>query len=119
MARTRSSVGDYPLSVLVELGRRRRGGVDDYGDPIDGYDWSELMVFAVVEGGDEPATARQPERVRYDLTVYAPSAAGITAEDRVRWRGAEYELDGPPGDWDTNPWWPPGIVVCRCNLVKG
>lgn len=110
----------YPLTVPLVIERRTEAGRDEYGDPLPEVFASEdAMVFAVVVGGEEPVTATMPERVRYDLTVFAPTELAISARDRVVYRGAVYEVDGDPGCWDDNPWWSPGLVSVRCNRLEG
>lgn len=110
----------FPLTVPVTLLRFDAGGTDEYGDPLPGYAApEEILVFAVVVGGEEPVTAMRPERVRYDLTVFAPSSAGISDRDRIEYQGHKFDVDGAPGNWDENPWWSPGLVSVRCNRVEG
>lgn len=111
---------EWPLTVPVVLMRRVGGGVDEYGDPLpERFSEENVMVFGVAVGGDEPVTATRPERVRHDLTVYAPTSLQVGARDRIRHRGEVFEVDGPPGDWDENPWWSPGLAQIRCNRLEG
>lgn len=110
----------YPLTVPVTLLRFQGSAVDEYGDPYPGYAAPEtVLAFAVVVGGEEPVTAMRPERVRYDLTVFAPSSAGISDRDRIEYGGHAFDVEGMPGNWDANPWWSPGLVSVRCNRVEG
>lgn len=110
----------FPLTIPIRVHRPGRRDLDEYGDPatrpgrVD-----DITVFGVVEGGDDTPNADNPERTRYGLTVLAPVSAAITTEDRIEWSGHLYNVDGPPGVWDANPWWSPGLARVRCTRVEG
>lgn len=111
---------DYPLTVSLKLSRPGEPSVDRYGNPTPGgWETEQVLVFAVVEGGEDTPLAAQPDRVRYDLTVYAPADLEITTSDRIEWAGGTYEVVGPPGNWDANPWWEPGLTRVYANLIEG
>lgn len=111
----------FPLTVPITLERFSHPGVDAYGDPTPGVyqPGEEILVFGYTTGGEEPTTGVTPERVRYDLTVYAPTDARINDQDRIRIGPDVYQVDGPPQCWDANPWWSPGLVQVTCNRMEG
>lgn len=110
---------EYPLTVPITLHRRTATKVDEYGYPVGGYTTEQILVFGVVVGGEDIPTQVNHDAVRYDLTVFAPVEANVSDRDRFQWAGLTYEVDGPPGDWNTNPWFKPGLVQCRCNKIEG
>lgn len=74
---------------------------DRYGDTIP--DWAgatETTVpgcRVVPAGGTENIVDRQQLTRRWVL--YAPLDADITAADRIRWDGADYDIDGEIRQW--------------------
>lgn len=109
----------FPCRVPVTVLRRGAGGVDAYGNPTSSWSRETVLVFGVQVGGADEATATHPESARFDMKIYAPVDVGIGDRDRIEYVGRTYEVDGQPGDWQMNPWWSPGLVECRCNLVEG
>lgn len=111
----------FPLTVAVRLERYRTAGVDPYGDPLPAvYSPPEtIMVFGYSTGGEDELSGATPQRVRFDLTVYAPTAANVSDRDVITVNNDRYEVSGPPRCWDSNPWWSPGLVVVRCKKVEG
>lgn len=112
--------GRFPLRRRIGLRRRRPGAADAYGDPTDTWSSEEqVAVFAIVTGGAELDAAGHPQRLRHDLTVYAPAAAGIADRDRILFGDRVYEVAGPPDGYDHNPWWSPGLVTVHANRIEG
>lgn len=110
----------FPLTVPIRVHRPGRRDFDEYGDPITRPGRvDDINAFGVVEGGDDTPNADNPERTRFDLTVFAPVDAHITTDDRIEWRGDLYEVTGPPGNWEHNPWWSPGLARVRCTRLEG
>lgn len=125
VARTRYGCGRgaapvFPCRVPIVLLRQLEDASDEYGNPTSRWAREHILVFGVHTGGsDEVATATHPDATRCDLTVYAPSSAGIDDRDRFEWKGIVYEVDGAPANWDMNPFWSPGLVQANCNKVVG
>ncbi|ALA68552.1 hypothetical protein [Corynebacterium lactis] len=109
----------FECTIPIEVLRRRSGGRDAYGNPRPSWERERVMAFAVQVGGDWAATVTHPQAARYDAVVYAPSSVGITAGDRVFYLDRTYEVVEPPGNWDANPWFVPGLVECRCQKMEG
>lgn len=110
----------YPLTVPITVHRRLAAGEDDYGNPVVGrWEPQEYHVFAVETGGEADATGSQPDRQHYDLTVYAPVDMHIDVGDRLEFGYRIYEVIEPPGNWEANPWWKPGLIRIRANRIEG
>lgn len=116
----------YPLTIPLTLRRSHHQPrqIDEYGNPIDtpspvAFTDEEILVFAIVQGGTEPTTATHPERIRSDLTIYPHISSGITENDRILWNNQEYEVIEPPGNWNSSPWFQPGLVEVHCNAIQG
>lgn len=109
----------FPCTVPVEVLYWREGGRDPYSNPVRRWETSQVLVFGVQVGGSAAATATNPEGTEFDAVVYAPAAAGVSVGDRVRYMGETYDVVEPPGNWDANPWFAPGLVECRCKKTKG
>ena len=83
VARTRYGCGRgvapaFPCRVPIVLLRQLEDASDEYGNPTSRWAREDILVFGVHTGGsDEVATATHPDATRCDLTVYAPSSAGI------------------------------------------
>lgn len=111
-------MGGFALTQEVTVRRRmtRPGGfgpVEDVGDP------ESLMVFGwYVTGGQEARPDGHIYAVEWDAVVLAPVAASLAPGDHVVLPGAgEYQVFGPPGQWDANPWWSPGLAQVRLKKV--
>lgn len=109
----------FPCTIPVTVHRHEDGAEDPYGNPLHRYTKDKVMVFAVQKGGTPAVTASHPEAAEFDAVVYAPVEAGITDRDRIEVDGMVYELAAPPGNWDSNPWFSPGLVECRCKRMEG
>lgn len=105
-----------PLTVPVTVIRPGEMVTDAYGNQYRGRGRKEqVLCFAAHTGGEDVPTGTNPDRVHFDLTVYAPSDAGITTRDVIEWNGYVYQVSEPPGCWDDNPWFSPGLVRVRCE----
>lgn len=81
-----------------------------------GIDWPNVAVAD--SGSVEPLNvARTP--VDSDFTLYFPSEATVTSDNRVIVRGLTCEVVGRPFLW-SNPFtgWTPGLVV-QCKIREG
>lgn len=78
----------------------------------------DLDVFGWdVSGGTESVNSASVQ-VSYDAVVYAATETGIRATDRIELPGyGLFEVDGPPGNWDNNPWWTPGLIEVRLKSL--
>ena len=80
-------------------------------DPYSGtqaLDWSLPPAETVVANCEVQPGASQEYLLNRDYTliawtVFAPAGTDVTALDRVRYRGVEYDVDGVPGKWDYIP----------------
>lgn len=111
----------FPLTK--EVTRLRSGGVvtDPFGNEVPGAPVEDqIMVFAWWVGkSGEPGLAGHIERVDSDATMFAPTGE-FTASDQVGLPGVGvFEVLGRPGNWDHNPWWPPGLEQVDLKLVEG
>ncbi len=77
-------------------------GTDAYGDPIPG----EYLPHLTVDAKVAPNNPAEPVEVGRNAvitggTVYIrnPEVLDITSEDRVRVRGADFEINGEVGVW--------------------
>lgn len=71
-------------------------GRDDYGNPIYGPDTEQDYYgeFAPLNTDDLSEPNRDAIVIRYRIVL--PSHSSVTAHDRVRINGAEYEVVGQP-----------------------
>jgi hypothetical protein len=91
---------------VTETVTRLRGteGTDAYGTPSISWaspaelDIPNTIVAPRMAAGDELARHGR-QGVIVGLTIYPPSGSDIGYRDRVRVRGAVYEVEGEPGDW--------------------
>ena len=88
-------------------------------DPVPGYaPRRDLQVFGWDVSGGAESTQYASVQVAYDAVVYVPTETGIRATDRIELPGyGLFEVDGPPGNWDHNPWWTPGLVEVRLKSL--
>lgn len=86
-----------PLIVRV---RRTPGGVDEYGDPIEGTITRQVLdgAFTAPRESDE-ITNRGRAGVIVGLTLFAPYSTDLRHTDQVEVDGVLYEVDGEPGRW--------------------
>ena len=92
-----------------------------FGDEVRDYgDTDEVEVFAFyVTGGEEVGTDGHVQQVSYDAVVFAPDELNITAGDEVELPNVGvFKVEGPPGNWDNNPWFTPGLVQVRLRRVE-
>ena len=109
----------YPCTVPIRLHRFAPGGIDAYGNPKPEFTVEDALVFGVALGGEPMVTASHPESVRFDATIFAPVGLSVQDRDRVEYAGVLYEVAEPPGCWDANPWFSPGLVQCQCRRIEG
>lgn len=103
------------MTFTLGVKRRTEDDEDAHGNPVVTYDDAEDWVV----DGYAPGANVDPGNPNRDLslilwTVYAPNNADAPTElDRVVLDGAEYDVEGRPGDWTKGPWAHPtaGIVV--------
>lgn len=95
-----TSAGDVETVTVVRPARRTKFG-DESGPPtefaVDG------CLFAPGPSAELHDAANQ---VSTDGTVYAPAGTDVVATDRMRVRGALYQVVGDPQVWNTA-----GVVV--------
>lgn len=106
---------EYTVEVL-----RRKTQVDAFGDEIETTGSpEEIAVFGwYLGGGVEGRPDGHVYQVEWDATLYAPVSAEIRAGDRIRIpRVGEFLLVGEPSDWESNPWFSPGLVEVRLKKV--
>lgn len=60
--------------------------------PIAGCSVSPFSAIENTAGGDTETTTYE---------VHAPTNADVVDTDRIRWNGADYEVDGMPALWST------------------
>lgn len=77
---------------------------DGHGNTVP--DWSQPPAELPIGGCSvQPAATAEVltsrDTVQDQWTVWAPRFADITASDRVRWRGIDYEVLGQPAAWDS------------------
>ena len=87
-------------------------------------DWSNPDELAIdgcaVAPRDSPETpGDNRDGIIIGFTVYAPEGADVTATDRLRVRGDDYDVDGEPAVW-VNPWTSveEGVEI-RTRVVNG
>lgn len=81
--------------------RRERSGQDRYGNPIYSVIEAELPEMALFAPKDViPAQEVGRSPVVVEPTLYWPDAwPDIRADDRLRVRGLEYEVEAIPAEW--------------------
>lgn len=78
-----------------------------------------VSVFSChLTGGQEVGIDGHVNQVEYDAVVLAPVSLGVTADDRMVLPWGDFMVDGPPGDWENNPWWSSGLVQVRLRRVS-
>lgn len=109
----------FPLTVSIGL-RRSVTVTNGFGDEVRGYgDPETVKVFAFYQtGGTEVGIDGHTQQVEHDAVVFAPTELGITAEDRIDLPWGIFDVSQPPGDWDNNPWWSPGLVQVKLKRVS-
>lgn len=108
------------LPLLFTVGLFRSTEVyNSMGDPVPGYaDRVDLPVFGWDVSGGAESTMASSVQVAYDAVVYARTETQIRATDRIELPGyGLFEVDGPPGNWDHNPWWTPGLIEVRLKSL--
>ena len=108
---------------LVTVLRRTVTGQDSYGN--DTVTWTEEDVAGVpvwpgdanAAGGNERVQAR--DMVLTGMTVGLPYGFAITAYDRIRVRGAVYEVNGEPASWRSPLTGTEAGVIVSLTLVQG
>lgn len=81
--------------------RREQTGVDRYGNPVYGtveFDIPELALFAPKDVIPSLEVGRSPTIVEPSL-YWFQVRPDVRADDRVRVRGIEYEVESVPADW--------------------
>lgn len=85
-------------SDTVTVVRREVVGQDDRGNDI--YDDVPVPYFPCRV---QPVTTTEEEnnaiRVTSQWRVYGPAGMVVEPQDRVRWDGGEFEVDGDPEHW--------------------
>lgn len=82
----------------------RPGTRSERGDTIP--DWATATTHTVPgccvqpDNGDE-VTDRGRDAVVRRWKVLGPAGADVTSLDRVRWDGADYDVDGPIASWSS------------------
>lgn len=86
-----------PLIVRV---RSTPGGVDEYGDPIEGTVTRQVLdgAFTAPRESDE-ITNRGRAGVIVGLTLFAPYSTDLRHTDQVEVDGELFEIEGEPGRW--------------------
>ena len=84
--------------------RHVQDGVDRYGNPV--YVWAEVEL--PVGGAFDPGGSREPVEVGREPVITQPKLyftepVDLTAGDRVRVRGVEFDVLGTPAEW-SSPW---------------
>lgn len=78
---------------------------DGHGNTVP--DWSQPPDVLPIGGCSvQPAGATEEnlqsrDTILREWTVFAPRFADVTATDRVRWDGIDYEVTGVPAAWDS------------------
>ena len=112
----------YPLTRTVEV-IHPEPATNGFGDPTSGFDSTtppvRVKVFGwFIGGGTEGGPDGHVNRVEWDAELYAPESAMIDEHDRVRLPGAgDFVVDGPVGNWNTNPFYRSGLVQIRLKRV--
>lgn len=81
----------------------RAGGLDADGDPVDASvefeesSWFFAPASRAVAGEDND----RAQRVIAGLTGYGPYGSQLRASDRVRVKGALWDVDGEVGVWES------------------
>ena len=109
----------FPLTVSIGL-RRSVTVTNGFGDEVRDYgDPETVKVFAYyITGGSETGIDGHTQQVEHDAVVFAPTELGITAEDRIDIPDGTFDVSQPPGNWDNNPWWSPGLVQVKLKRVS-
>lgn len=91
--------------------------LDPYSGEPDDLDWTTPDALVISDCGFDPGGSLEPTEVgRTSVitqpTVYAPTGADVTAQDRLVCRGVTYDVDGQPAAW-RSPFtgWLPGTVI--------
>lgn len=91
-----------PHTVVV---LRATSATDGYGNSEP--DWEQATETTVAGCSVQPQIGLEAtvgrETVVSRWTLYAPDDADLTATDRVRYAGVDYEIDGEPQRWDFPP----------------
>lgn len=79
-----------------------------------------LLVFGwYINGGEEFGSDGHVNQVSYDASVLAKTG-DLGVDDEVLLPGhGWFRVDGPPANYDNNPWWSPGIQQVQLVRVSG
>lgn len=113
--------GGFPANQTVRLSRWVET-TNGMGDPVYGYA-APVMVRVVgwaVTGGVERGEDGHLNQVSWDVVLYAPASLAVDAADRFILPGLGlFEVTDSAGNWDTGPWWVPGMSEVRLKKISG
>lgn len=113
-------------NVTATIERPDPGGLDQYGDPVEGDDSPQTHGLAnctVAPRVSSETTDRAREGVVIGLTLYCPPGTDVARDDVVVIEAGphagRYRVDGEPGTWDSGlSSWPAGVVA-ELKAAKG
>ncbi|WP_280331491.1 hypothetical protein [Nocardia wallacei] len=109
----------FPLPHTVGHRVHSVVGEDSHGSEIDGWaDPVPVAAFWWSPSSTEPAIAGH-DRVLVDVVMVVDSATVVGPHDRFVIGGSEYDVIGPPQDYDHGPWWSPGCKPVNLQRVEG
>lgn len=92
--------------------------IDRYGDQVPG-DWTTADQLPIAGCRVQPAAGPEVVVDRDEITrrwfLWAPANADVLATDRIRWQGADYEIQGEVRRWPS----PTGnLAHIECDLLR-
>jgi hypothetical protein len=109
----------HPHGQTVTIVRAVPGGTDVYGDPIPGtVTRIDVPGTAVASRYSTEPTERGRQGVIVGLTIYPPANSGFLFTDQVEVKGALFDVEGDPGEWE-NPFTgdTPGMEIALKRAV--
>ena len=113
--------GEFPATLTVEVGEVQRV-VDEFGDaqPTGEVTWARVDVFGWAVASSDESQGDSISRVRDRVDLYVPPDVAPHARQRVRLPdGSVWDVEGDPENYENNPWWQPGLVVCHLYRARG
>lgn len=109
---------DYPLTVPVVRIRRTVGPPDDLGNDTTLEETETVLVFAWAQVSPQEPVVYGHDRLQVDVQLYA-GLGDFLPDDAVRLdAGPVFEVVGEAQNYDSNPWWKPGVEVVNLRRVQ-
>lgn len=113
--------GGFTANQTVQLSRYTETN-NGMGDPVPGHTApvTVRVVGWAVTGGAERSEDGHINQVSWDAVLYAPASLAVDAQDRFLLPGlGTFEVTDTAGNWDTGPWWVPGMSEVHLKRISG